>query len=75
MYENHKSSSNERRLRMTKRILKIISELAYQSLTVSELADKMGVSTRTIRRDLDVLIAELVVFRVEDNKFRRNPSW
>lgn len=74
MYENSKTNSGQRRLRMTKRILKIINELSSTALTVSELATKLNVCKRTIRRDLDVLIAELVVFKTDDG-YIRNPLW
>lgn len=76
IYTNAKPDSDVRRLRLVKTILKIISELTLTSLTIPELADKLQVSNRTIRRNLNVLMAELVIFKDEENgTYFRNPNW
>ena len=78
MYKNQNIKSNDGtcRNRMLRRNLKIINELSTARLTVREIADRLGTcSTKTVYRDLECLMAEMVVFKDETGKFYRNRAW
>ena len=79
MYDspNIKPADGTCRNRMLRRNLKIINELSTARLTVREITDRLGsCSTKTVYRDLECLMAEMVVFKCEiTGKFYRNPAW
>lgn len=75
MFDNSTRNSGQRRLRMVKRVLEIISNLSSEALTANQLADRLHASSRTINRDLDLLVSQLVVFKIEDHKYKRNKNW